>query len=233
MLCWLREHTGMTSTWPVVDVAAGTGMLTEVWLRNGNPVTALEPNAEMRAACQHLQVHWPKLRVVAGTAEATGLPAGQAAMVTAGRAFHWFEPISTAVEFRRVLASGGWVVLVSSGRKREDGERGREFESILLEHGTDQEYGVRRRLRETGAGVFLRELGQPASYGRAAFEEARTVRLEEFRGMVQSVSSAPLAGDARYAGMQQALERFFARWSNGGSMDWPEECVVEAARVAK
>lgn len=231
LLRWVREHTGMTAAWPVVDVAAGTGMLTEVWLSHGNPVTAVEPNAEMRAACVTLRERWPRLRVVEGTAEASGLPAGEAAMLTAGRAFHWFDLIRAAAEFRRVLQPDGWVVLVSSGRKRDESERGRTFEALLLEHGTDREYGGRRRLREAGAGVFLRDLGQPASYGRAAFEEARTVGLEEFRGMVQSVSCAPLAGDPRYAGMQRALEAFFARWSTGGTMDWAEECVVEAAQV--
>ena len=88
LLSWLQEHTGLTTDWPIVDVAAGTGMLTEVWLHHGNPVTAIEPNAEMRAMCERLQERWPQLRVVSGTAEVTGLVSGEAAMVTAGRAFH-------------------------------------------------------------------------------------------------------------------------------------------------
>ena len=232
MLGWLREHTGMTAAWPIVDVAAGTGMLTEVWLSSDNPVTAVEPNAEMRVACEVLRARWPGLRVVEGTAEATGLPTGEAAMVTAGRAFHWFEPVATAAEFGRVLAPGGWVVLVSSGRRKDDGERGRDFEQMLLEHGTDREYVVRRRAREAGWGEFLRGLGRPESYGRVAFEEAWEMGLEEFRGVVQSLSCAPLAEDARYPAMQRAMEAFFLRWSEGGKLRWAEECVVEAGQVA-
>lgn len=221
----------MTAGWPIVDVAAGTGMLTEVWLSSGNPVVAVEPNAEMREVCEGLRAEWPGLSVVSGTAEATGLEAGSVAMVAAGRAFHWFEPVAAAKEFRRVLAPGGWVVLVSSGRKRDDGERGRAFEQMLLEYGTDREYVVRRRAREAGWGEFLRGLGRPESYGRVAFEEAWAMSLEEFRGVVQSLSCAPLAKDARYPAMQRALAEFFSRWSDDGRLRWVEECVVEAGQV--
>lgn len=231
MLGWLRAECGLLPEWRVADVAAGTGMLTEVFLRNGNRVTAVEPNAEMRAACSALQERWPELRLVEGTAERTGLEAGAAEMVTAGRAFHWFEPEAAAAEFRRVVVPGGWVVLVASGRKTEDSERSREFEAMLVEYGTDREYSARRRMRETGPRVFLERLSGGAAPKRVIFEEDRRVSLEELRGMVQSVSCAPLQGDVRYAGMQGALEAFFARWSEGGSLPWTETCVVEAAQV--
>ena len=127
MLPWLRSECGLSPIWRVADVAAGTGMLTKVWLRAGNAVVAIEPNAEMRAVCEGLRVEWPALRLVDGTAEATGLDDGSVAMVTAGRAFHWFDPEAAAAEFSRILEPGGWVVLVTSGRKRDESERGREF----------------------------------------------------------------------------------------------------------
>ena len=232
LLRWLRAECGLTAEWRVADIAAGTGMLTEVFLGNGNPVTAIEPNAEMREVCEGLRAEWPSLRVADGLAEAIGLETGSVEMVTAGRAFHWFEPVAAGAEFRRVLVPGGWVVLVSSGRKKEDGERGREFEAMLIEHGTDREYGVRRRAREAGWGDFLRGLGRPESYRRAVFAEDWEMGFEGFRGVVQSLSCTPLEGDARYPGMQRALEAFFARWSEEGRLRWAEECGVEAAAVA-
>ena len=232
MLGWLKAECGLTLEWRVADIAAGTGMLTEVFLSNGNPVVAVEPNAEMREVCEGLRAEWPTLRVVGGTAEATGLEAGSVEMVTAGRAFHWFQPEGAGAEFRRVLVPGGWVVLVSSGRKRDTSERGQAFERMLIEHGTDAEYGTRRRLREAGWGTFPRGQGRPESFGRVVFEEEFEVGLEEFRGMVQSVSCAPLPGDLGYEGMQRVIEAFFKRWSEDGSLPWAEECVMEAAAVA-
>ena len=231
ILEFLSAKCGLTATWHVADIAAGTGMLTKVFLGNVDRVTAIEPNAEMREVCMQLRAEWPSLRVMDGTAEITGLETGSVEMVTAGRAFHWFEPELAGAEFRRVLTPGGWVVLISSGRKRDTTERGQDFERLLLEHGTDTEYGMRRRLREAGWGTFLRGLGRPESYGRTVFEEGREIGFEEFRGMVQSVSCAPLPGDSRYPAMQQALRAFFLRWSEGGAMWWVEECAVEVGQV--
>src|ERR1700677_1865389 len=66
----------------IADVAAGTGLLTEIFLAAGFAVTAIEPNDEMRAACASLEHRYPKLRCVAGTAEATGLADGSVDLIT-------------------------------------------------------------------------------------------------------------------------------------------------------
>ena len=47
----LRSHCGLTSKWVVADIGAGTGMLSDVFLANGNHTIAVEPNAEMREMC--------------------------------------------------------------------------------------------------------------------------------------------------------------------------------------
>ena len=77
---------------PVLDVGAGTGLLTEVVLDAGHDVTAV------------------------GTAEA--IPAGDASVdaVVAGQAAHWFDPAPAAREIRRVLRSGGTLGLIWNSR---------------------------------------------------------------------------------------------------------------------
>ena len=237
ILKWLRTECGLRPEWRVADVAAGTGMLTEVFLGNGNPVVAVEPNAEMRQVGEGLRAEWPEMRVAAGTAEATGLEAGSVEMVTAGRAFHWFEPVAAAVEFRRVLVPGGWVVLVSSGRKKEETERAQELESVLMEHGTDYAHvRDRYRRRDRMEAFFSRlagveEVRPSPTHRRVEFEEEQVVGWEEFAGGVQSMSVAPLPGSARYDGMQRALEQFFARWSEDGELRVVEVCSVDVGQV--
>src|SRR5579872_2324278 len=51
----LEERCGLTHDSVVADVGAGTGMLAEVFLENGNRVFAVEPNADMRAVCEELE----------------------------------------------------------------------------------------------------------------------------------------------------------------------------------
>ena len=46
----LRSEAGLTSASIVADIGAGTGISTEIFLRVGCTVFAVEPNAAMRAA---------------------------------------------------------------------------------------------------------------------------------------------------------------------------------------
>src|SRR5215475_8725050 len=44
----LRAEAGWSEQSAVADIGAGTGMSSELFLRNGNRVWAVEPNADMR-----------------------------------------------------------------------------------------------------------------------------------------------------------------------------------------
>src|SRR6476469_1730352 len=57
----------------VADIGAGTGLLAELFLKNGNRVFGVEPNREMRAAGERLLADYPQYISIDGTAEATTL----------------------------------------------------------------------------------------------------------------------------------------------------------------
>ena len=65
----LKKQCGLTTSSIVADVGAGTGMLAELFLENGNRVIAVEPNAEMRAASERLLERYSGLSVVAAAAD--------------------------------------------------------------------------------------------------------------------------------------------------------------------
>jgi SAM-dependent methyltransferase len=89
----------------VVDVGAGTGKLTEVLVRLGCQVVAVEPDAEMRARIQGGEVR-------DGVAEVLPLPNGSMDGVVAGQASHWFAMTRFLDEAVRVLRPGGTVGLL-------------------------------------------------------------------------------------------------------------------------
>ena len=93
----------------VVDLAAGTGKLTEVLVAAGADVTAVEPLANMRA---ELEKALPAVRAMDGTAERMPLPDGSADAVFVGQAFHWFDAPAALAEIARVLVPGGALGLV-------------------------------------------------------------------------------------------------------------------------
>ena len=99
-----------------LDLAAGTGKLTESLVRRGLTVTAVEPLDPMRA---HLEAALPQVTSLAGTAERIPLRDGSVDAVVVGQAFHWFDQPVALGEIARVLAAGGVVGLLWN--MRDDG----------------------------------------------------------------------------------------------------------------
>ena len=93
----------------VLDLGAGTGLLTDVLLAAGHEVVAVDPSAEM---LDQLHTRHPGVPVHVGGAEEIPLPDADVDAVVAGQAAHWFDPGPAAVELRRVLRPGGVVGLV-------------------------------------------------------------------------------------------------------------------------
>jgi SAM-dependent methyltransferase len=117
----------------VVDVAAGTGLSTVIWVGRARQVTAVEPGDRMRAvALGRLGLNPDRptgvlassgparggsagapaarptaVTVTAGSAEATGLPDECADIVTASQAMHWFDADRALPEIARILRPGG------------------------------------------------------------------------------------------------------------------------------
>ncbi|HJX44034.1 MAG TPA: methyltransferase domain-containing protein, partial [Geodermatophilus sp.] len=97
----------------VLDLGAGTGLLTGVLLAAGHEVVAVDPSAEMLA---QLRERHPDVPADVGGAEAVPLPDHSVDAVVAGQAAHWFDPGPAAAELRRVLRPGGVVGLVWNTR---------------------------------------------------------------------------------------------------------------------
>lgn len=223
----LKERCGLTTSSVVADVGAGTGMLAELFLENGNRVIAVEPNAEMRAACEKLRHRYSGLSVIAAAAEATTLADASVDFVSVGRAWHWFDRKRAVVEFRRILRPGEWLVLVTNRRSKNDSAEAKEYEEILMEFGTDyRELQSEYRVYDDMAPVFA-----DGAFVRETIRGEQVLTLEEFLGQTQSSSVAPIPGDAKYAGMQQALHDFFQRFQREGALQMGTVCSVMACQV--
>ncbi|MED5622454.1 class I SAM-dependent methyltransferase [Ideonella sp. BN130291] len=104
----------------VADIGAGTGLLTHALLQRGHRVTAVEPNDEMRSACDASLGAHPGYRSTSGRAEATGLAEASVDLITAAQAFHWFDVMPARHEALRILRPAGQVALVWNDRVGSD-----------------------------------------------------------------------------------------------------------------
>jgi SAM-dependent methyltransferase len=88
----------------VLDLAAGTGKLTEALIRHGVRVTAVEPDAAMLG---ELRQRLPEVDARPGAAESLPVPDESFDAVLVGQAFHWFDAERALPEIARVLRPGG------------------------------------------------------------------------------------------------------------------------------
>jgi ubiquinone/menaquinone biosynthesis C-methylase UbiE len=96
----------------VLDLAAGTGKLTEGLLPLGLTVTAVEPDPGMLAELVH---RFPQVPALSGTAEKIPLADASVDAVLIGQAFHWFDRMAALTEIGRVLRPGGAVGALWNG----------------------------------------------------------------------------------------------------------------------
>jgi SAM-dependent methyltransferase len=173
-------------------------------LENGNPVFAVEPNSEMRAAGEQLLRSYPNFTSVAGSAEATSLPERTIDIVTAAQAAHWFDREKARREFVRILKPGGWTVLIWNERKTGATAFLRDYEKLLLTYGTD--YGEVRHERTTAeiAGFFA-----PARFQSQTFAMRQDFDYPALEGRLLSSSYTPQAGHPNYEPMLAELRRIF------------------------
>jgi len=219
---WLRTECGLCTDAAVVDVAAGTGLLTEVLLEAGFAVTALEPNDEMRAACATLEANYPKLRCIAGTAEATGLPDASADLITVAQAMHWFDLERARAEFARILKPGGGCAVIYNNRRLGGDAFHDGYERLLREFGLDY-----TNVKEQHVGrKRLAQFFGPAQMRCRTFPNAQSLTLEALEGRILSSSYIPQPGHPRFAEMQAAIRELFAETEREGVVTIQYDCVA-------
>ncbi|WP_412540196.1 class I SAM-dependent methyltransferase [Longispora sp. K20-0274] len=122
----------------VVDLGAGTGLLTRVLVALGHEVLPVEPDPGMRA---QLDAATPGVTALDGSAEHIPLPDASVDAVVAGQAYHWFDRDRAHPELARVIRPGGvfgpvwnmrdesvpWVAELTSITSSGDGSRRESF----------------------------------------------------------------------------------------------------------
>ncbi len=214
---WLRTSTEISASWAVADVGSGTGLLSREFLHLGCTVYGVEPNDEMRAAAEQELAGHARFRSVAGTAEATTLASGSVKLVSAGQAFHWFEPAATQREWRRVIEPGGFALVVFNSRMIDATPFMRAYDRYLIEYALDYtRVDHQRGLHEKLAVVF-------GNYEQARFPFTLRHRYDDVRGLSMSSSYVPAPGHPHHEAFFRGLRELFDEHAVDGGVAFPYE----------
>jgi SAM-dependent methyltransferase len=159
----------------------------------------------MRAAGDEFLAEYKNFSSVNGSSEATTLAGASVDLITAGQAFHWFEPNSTRTEFARILKPRGWVVTMWNDRRIHETAFGRAYEDVLVRFGTDYA-AVRETYPE--AAEMERFFGA-GNCGRAELPNYQELDFNGLAGRIRSSSYMPREDHENYEPMMAALRKLF------------------------
>jgi len=220
-----NDKMGLTKQSVVADIGSGPGVLTRLFLENGNVTYGVEPNQGMRAAAERLLNQFHNFRSVNGTAEATGLGGASVDLVTAGQAFHWFKSEPTRKEFKRILKPGGYCSLIWNMRQLDSTSFLREYEQFIVDNSTD--YNEVRHERIAGplpdsparsaepsnklemAGELMKFFADGFEY--ASFDNVQIFDFDGLKGRLFSSSYMPAEETERGRKIALDLHQLFAR----------------------
>lgn len=89
--------------WQIIDVGAGTGIMTRLLISLGHDAIAVEPDDQMRERLAETTA----ARALAGSAESVPLADASADGAIAAQAYHWFDHARAHAELARVIRPGG------------------------------------------------------------------------------------------------------------------------------
>ncbi|MFX1480796.1 MAG: class I SAM-dependent methyltransferase, partial [Promethearchaeota archaeon] len=196
---FMKDISILSTNSVIADIGSGTGILSELLIKNGKRVYGVEPNAEMRIAAEKILRKYPNFVSINGSAENTGLQEDSIDLITAGQSFHWFNLEQARKEFKKILKSEGYVAIIWNNRRKSGKGFSSQYEKLVSKYGTD--YKVVRRL-ETKIDDFF-------CYKRKLFYNYQDLNFDGLKGRLLSASYIPLTRDQNNELMLENLRIIF------------------------
>lgn len=201
----LKREFALPDDATVADLGSGTGLSCVPFLRAGFVVIGVEPNASMRAAGDTFLSGQPRFRSVAGSAEATTLPAASVDLTIAAQAAHWFDCAEARKEALRILRRPAHAALIWNDRVSTGSAFAEGYEQLLLDVGTDY---AQIRHRHAHHALVAGFFGGPQAR-ELRFDNPTFLDFDTLLARLNSASYVPTPNAPTYAPMVERLRVLF------------------------
>lgn len=200
----------------IADIGSGTGFLSILFLEHGHCVYGVEPNKKMRAAAEKYLSTNQNFHSINGFAEATTLANASIDWITVGTAFHWFDMQKTKTEFKRILKSPGFCLLVWNVRNKKQSALLQDYEQLLLTFSNDYQQSRAQEFEQTVVDNFF----YPYKMHTASFENKQQFSWDGLKGRLLSTSYSLRENDPGYQRMINGLKKIFDQYQYNGLVEF-------------
>ncbi|MEO8415386.1 MAG: class I SAM-dependent methyltransferase [Ginsengibacter sp.] len=216
----LETAFGLNSSFTIADIGSGTGISSELFLKNNNVVFVVEPNKELRAAAEKINAACKTFVSIDGTAESTGLDEHSIDMIFCGQSFHWFDTTTCKKEFGRILKDDGHIVLAWNVRREaDDFQKG--YEKTLLENIDEYKNVTHRNITVKEIEPFF----NPKKLYIKTVSNFQDFNLDGLIGRLQSSSYCPKE-DVPYQRLMSAIEKLFDQYNINGKIKFEYDTLI-------
>jgi ubiquinone/menaquinone biosynthesis C-methylase UbiE len=210
----LRKEANFDSAKIVADIGSGTGILTRLFLENGNQVLAVEPNDEMRSFAESFLRGYKNFRSLRGTAEETTLADQSIDLVAVGQALHWFDHKKSRTEFLRISRRGGLLCILYNVREKSGRAKIMEAYEQLIKRYTRNRAPVERVEDEEALSKIFPEW----IFRKFMLHNFQQLDFEGLLGRVCSASYIPQPGEQTYPNMRSDLKTMFEKYQKNNQV---------------
>ncbi len=217
---FIVKEFGVTKKSVIADIGSGTGIFTKLLADYPETIYAVEPNLEMRLACESSLCDSQAFISIDGSAESTKLESNSVNLITVAQAFHWFDLEKAKREFIRILKSEGKVLLIWN-RRKSDTDFLVEYDSILKKYANDYNEVNHKNIDDIVLKDFFNN-----GFQKKKFTNSQNFDYQSLLGRLLSSSYSPLPGDEKYQIIEFKLEELFNEHNRDGLVDFNYETEI-------
>jgi SAM-dependent methyltransferase len=226
IILFLAEEIGFTKNFVIADIGSGTGILSKIFLKNGNTVFGVEPNAPMRNKAEGLLKDYSNFKSTDSTAEQTTLQNESIDLITAAQAFHWFDVDKTKREFKRILKHNGFCCLIWNERLNNSGFL-KAYEQLLKDYSTDYTKVDHKNVNDKKIEAFF----SPNIVTKKSFSNKQVFDFDGLKGRLLSSSYTPDENHSKHNAMLEQLKNIFDSFNRNNQVQFDYETKVYLGRL--